>query len=484
MLSSAVGLRNARLMIRPELRNSSTFARRRRVQHPSPVLPPLPPPPQRGPARPLQGTSSTSPGTVKVQGKEVPKRIAILVEPSPFTYVSGYKNRFCNTIKHLVEAGCEVLVVTTGRGVTFFTEDTSAMIEAPENYHGATVVGSYSFGFPFYPALPLTLGLSPRIYKKLARFKPDIIHCSTPGFLCFSAWLYSKLLNVPLALSYHTHVPKYAPRYRLTFLVPLLWGLIRLFHTAAHLTLLTSSLMLNEFNQEKAAPEDSMVVWKKGVDTEQFNPRFKSESMRNRLTDGHPRDPVMIYVGRLGNEKNLKFLKGILAKEQKLRLAFIGDGPAREELHQYFAGTKTTFLGMLHGEELSSAYASADVFVMPSETETLGFVVMEAMASQVPVVAVNAGGIPDIINTQNQGGFLYNSGDVAQATRLVKRLIDDEKFRSQMGIAARKQVDRWDWKAATKHLLEVQYPMAIARFRNEQEMETKVASPEAMPSPI
>lgn len=120
--------------------------------------------------------------------------------------------------------------------------------------------------------------------------------------------------------------------------------------------------------------------------------------MRDRLTAGHPEDPVMVYVGRLGSEKNLTFLKGVLKRLPNLRLAFVGDGPSREELEQFFAGTRTTFVGMLHGEELSAAYASADVFVMPSETETLGFVVMEAMASQVPVVAVRAGGIPDIID--------------------------------------------------------------------------------------
>jgi len=99
-------------------------------------------------------------------------------------------------------------------------------------------------------------------------------------------------------------------------------------------------------------------------------------------------------------EKNLEFLKGILARIPNLRLALVGDGPGREDLKKIFAGTKTIFTGMLHGNELSSAYASADVFVMPSETETLGFVVMEAMASEVPVVAVRAGGIPDIITTQ------------------------------------------------------------------------------------
>eukprot|EP00210_Caulerpa_lentillifera_P001547 g1485.t1 len=481
MLLSTIGVGRSQFGTRLELRNSFTGTLRKPKSDQNSVVTMQP---LRRSTRVASSVSVATGTPTTAQGKSVPKRIAILVEPSPFTYVSGYKNRFCNTIKYLVEAGCEVLVVTTGRGVTFFGADTSAMRDAPENYYGAEVIGSYSLGFPFYPNLPLTLGLSPRIYNKLAGFKPDIIHCSTPGFLCFSAWLYSKLLNVPLAFSYHTHVPKYAPKYKLSFLVPLLWTLIRLLHTAAHITLLTSTLMLNEFDQEKAAPKESMQVWKKGVDTDQFNPKFKTDSMRLRLTDGNPTDPVMVYVGRLGTEKNLKFLKGILTRSPKLRLAFVGDGPAREELIQYFAGTKTTFLGMLHGDELSSAYASADVFVMPSETETLGFVVMEAMASQIPVVAVEAGGIPDIISTGNQGGFLYKPGDVDQATNLVNDLIQNEKFRREMGIAAKKQVERWDWRAATRYLLEVQYPLAIARFKKEQELKTEDAAIDgALPSP-
>eukprot|EP00210_Caulerpa_lentillifera_P007065 g6758.t1 len=479
MLPLTIGLGSSSnlLTTRPVLRTSSMSSRRGLEKDRSSLA-------SRITIRRLRRTvrrRSSSPSSS--HREDVPKRIAILVEPSPFTYVSGYKNRFCNTIKHLVEAGCEVLVVTTGRGVTFFGADSSAMRDAPATYHGAEVMGSYSFGCPFYPNLPLTLGLSPRIYKKLAGFKPDIIHCSTPGLLCFSAWIYAKLLNIPLALSYHTHLPKYAPKYKLAFLAPLLWALIRLLHSAAHLTLLTSTLMLNEFHQEKAAPKESMLVWKKGVDTDQFHPKFKSNSMRHRLTSGHPGDPVMVYVGRLGPEKNLEFLKGILTKLPNLHLAFVGDGPAREELHEYFSGTKTTFLGMLHGVELSSAYASADVFVMPSETETLGFVVMEAMASQIPVVAVNAGGIPDIICSKNKGGFLYQAEDVDQATKLVDDLIENEHFRKEMGLAARKQVDRWNWKAATKHLLEVQYPLAISRFRKEQQEMKGDNLEEPIPSP-
>jgi sulfoquinovosyltransferase len=103
-----------------------------------------------------------------------PRRIALFVEPSPFAYVSGYKNRFQNFIKYLREMGDEVIVVTTHEGV-------------PDEFHGAKLVGSWSFPCPWYQKVPLSLALSPRIIGEVARFKPDIIHASSPGIMVYAA---------------------------------------------------------------------------------------------------------------------------------------------------------------------------------------------------------------------------------------------------------------------------------------------------------
>ncbi|CAD7700871.1 unnamed protein product [Ostreobium quekettii] len=434
---------------------------------------------QSAPLPRLQPLETTSSPTASVVNEELPapmaaaapKRVAVFVEPSPFTYVCGYKNRYCNMIRHLVEEGCEVLVVTTGKGVSAPGTDTSAYRDAPENYHGARVVSSFAIGCPWYWQLPLSLALSPRIFSELRKFNPDLIHCSTPGLMVFSAWLYSKLLRLPLVFAYHTHLPKYLPRYNISFLIPALWSLLRL-HRIAHLTLVTSTMLRNEFLEQDAAPAESLQVWRKGIDTDMFNPRFKSQEMRERLTAGNPEAPVLVHVGRLGSEKNLKFLKGMLARLPGARLAFVGDGPAREELEAHFRGTPTVFLGMLHGDELSAAYASGDVFVMPSESETLGFVVLEAMASQVPVVAVKAGGIPDIIHSEGVGGYLYQPGDIEGATNLVKRLLDNDELRMAAGAAAREETTKWDWRAATRQLLNAQYPVAMAAAKAEYGSET------------
>ncbi|KAJ6303554.1 hypothetical protein OIU77_017438 [Salix suchowensis] len=113
-----------------------------------------------------------------------PRRIALFVEPSPFAYVSGYKNRFQNFIKFLREMGDEVMVVTTHEGV-------------PQEFYGAKLIGSRSFPFPWYKKVPLSLALSPRIISEVARFNPDIIHASSPGIMVFGALAIAKLLSVP-----------------------------------------------------------------------------------------------------------------------------------------------------------------------------------------------------------------------------------------------------------------------------------------------
>ena len=422
----------------------------------------------------------------------IPKRVCIMVEPSPFTYVCGYMNRYRNTIKYLTELGCEVLVVAPGKvrflvvvlrllcvfaqvvfwfsdgvdiavqGVALPGADTSAFVDQPDEFCGARIVSAYSFSCPVYGPLPLTLGLSLRIYKEIKAFNPDVIQCSTPGFMWLAALIYSRFLKAPLVYSYHTHVPNYLPNYNLSWLVPAMWSTIRFFHNAAHLTLATSTVLADELVENEVAPKEAISVWKKGVCSETFHPKYQCDKMRYRLTQGNPEAPLLVSVGRLGSEKNLTFLKGVLERNSGARLAFVGDGPAREDLEEYFKGTDTYFAGMLLGEELAAAYASADVFVMPSETETLGFVVLEAMASSIPVVAVRAGGIPDILTKNGETGFLYESGDVETASQLVKTLLEDGDLRAAVGQAAREEVGLWDWKAATKHLLRVQYPAAMA----------------------
>ncbi|PNW71812.1 hypothetical protein CHLRE_16g689150v5 [Chlamydomonas reinhardtii] len=413
--------------------------------------------------------------------------VALFVEPSPFSHISGMKNRFQCLIRNLREAGDEVRV---------FTPDP----HAPSEYHGARVVGVLGFKLPFYssPTLLLSLGLSVNVLWQLLTRRPDVIHVSAPGLMVFAAALYAKLLAVPLVVSYHTHVPEYIPKYTWRGLVEPMWSIIRWFTRTADLALVTSHAMKTELSRN-ACRSQSIEVWPRGVDAEVFHPRHRCAAMRQRLSGGVPEAPLLLYVGRLGAEKNLDALRCVMEAVPGCRLALVGDGPARPQLEQHLAGLPVTFMGMLRGDELSAAYASADVFVMPSETETLGFVVLEAMASGLPVVAVAAGGLKDILApaaasasspggsssaadlaaaaggscsgcstaTPSTGcsgtpfGYLYPPGDYAAAAQLVAALAASPELRASVGAAARAEVERYGWGEATRVLREEQYKRAI-----------------------
>jgi glycosyltransferase involved in cell wall biosynthesis len=173
--------------------------------------------------------------------------------------------------------------------------------------------------------------------------------------------------------------------------------------------------------------------------------------MRDRLSQGHPDAPLLLYIGRLSAEKEIDRIKPVLEAIPGARLALVGDGPHREELEKHFADTHTYFVGYLGGEELASAYASADVFVFPSRTETLGLVLLEAMAAGCPVVAANAGGIPDIV-TDGENGFLFDPKDDYGAIAATQRLFDRGAERELMRRNARMEAEKWSWSAATQQL--------------------------------
>ncbi|KAM7271167.1 hypothetical protein ACFE04_030381 [Oxalis oulophora] len=383
-----------------------------------------------------------------------PRRIALFIEPSPFSYVSGYKNRFQNFIKYLREMGDEVLVVTTHEGV-------------PEEFHGAKIIGSRSVSLYWYQKVPLSLALSPRIIGEVARFKPDIIHVTSPGIMIIGALAIAKLLSVPIVMSYHTHIPMYV-RLTTDYLYIML---ARFFHTAADLTLVPSATLAKELEAAQVTSANKIRVWDKGVDSESFHPRFRNYEMRVRLSNGEPEKPLIVHVGRLGVEKSLDFLKSVMDRIPEARIAFIGDGPYREELENIFSGMPAVFTGMLLGEELSQAYASGDVFIMPSESETLGLVVLEAMASGIPVVAARAGGIIDIIPPENEGktSFCFTPGDLNDCLSKLVSLLQNSELRDTIGKAAREETEKYDWRAATKKIRNDQYNDAIWFWRQKKE---------------
>ena len=314
-------------------------------------------------------------------------------------------------------------------------------------YKGAKVYGVPGLPLPLYPELKLAL---PPIGTKNAieEFQPDLIHVVNPAVLGMGGIYYAKTINIPLVASYHTHLPQYLHHYGLGALEGLLWEILKAAHNQAQLNLCTSSIMVQELVNHGIERVD---LWQRGVDTEMFQPHLASAQMRSRLSQGNPDDPLLLYVGRVSAEKQIDEIKPVLEAIPEARLAIVGDGPHREALEAHFAGTKTHFVGYLQGLELASAFASADAFVFPSRTETLGLVLLEAMAAGCPVVAARSGGILDIV-TDGVNGYLFKPDDPDGAITATKSLLEATEIRKQLRLNARTEAERWGWAAATRQL--------------------------------
>ena len=354
--------------------------------------------------------------------------------------VDGIVTRLTKTIENLTKSGDEIVI--------FCPEG------CPNNYMGAKVIGVPAMPLPLYPELKLGLP-GALVSDTIESFKPDLIHVVNPAVLGLGGIWLAKTNGIPLVASYHTHLTKYLEHYGMGMLEPLLWELLKAAHNQALINLCTSTAMVKELGDKGIK---NTALWQRGVDTDTFRPELRNSDMRKKLLGNFSdKGELLIYVGRLSAEKQIERIKPVLEALPNTRLALVGDGPYRTQLEKIFENTPTTFVGYLAGEELASAYASGDAFLFPSSTETLGLVLLEAMAAGCPVVGANKGGIPDII-TDGTNGCLYDPDGERNGTQsLIKatqKLLGNENERKVMRNAAREEAERWGWPSATKQLKE------------------------------
>jgi glycosyltransferase involved in cell wall biosynthesis len=372
---------------------------------------------------------------------ERPLRIAIITETF-LPKIDGIVTRLCHTLRHLRAMGHSVLVVAP-RGV--------------EEFEGTRVHGVSAFPFPLYPELKLAIP-RPSVGRVLKKFRPDIIHAVNPAVLGVTAFFSSTYDRVPLIVSYHTHLPKYLRYYGLGMLEGPLWWSMRSTYNRADLTLATSQAMQGEL---EAKGIRRVYLWRRGVDTELFHPQRATPAMRQRLTQGHPEEKLLVYIGRLSAEKEIERCREVLAALPGVRLALVGDGPQRKKLEEYFARTPAHFAGFMQGDDLAAAFASADAFFLPSRTETLGLVLLEAMAAGCPVVTPLAGGTSDVVQ-DGVTGFLYDPASPTGAVDAIRKLLFDKELRAEMAKSARADAEQWGWGAAT-YQLEQYYRRVLAQ---------------------
>lgn len=370
-------------------------------------------------------------------------RIAIFAE----TFIpkwDGVVNTLCHLLRHLAHRGHASLMF--------------APQGAPPLYADTRIVGLHSFPFPFYPELRLVPPLVD-VERELAAFEPDLVHLVNPASLGWAGLRHARSLDLPVAASYHTDIPGYAERYGLSLLRDPLWAYFRWIHNQADMNFAPSPFTHRQLELQGF---ERVRIWARGVDTERFHPRHRSAAWRRRLTGGDPEAPLLLYVGRLATEKRVDWLRPVLDALPETHLAIVGDGPVRLELEERFSGTPTIFTGYLEGDDLAQAYASADVFVFPSANETFGNVVLEAMASGLPVIASRAGGPVDHV-ADGENGFLLDPEGLDQWIRQIEHLISDLNRARRLGAGARAYAMTQSWEAIFDQLLS-DYAELLERF--------------------
>jgi glycosyltransferase involved in cell wall biosynthesis len=306
---------------------------------------------------------------------------------------------------------------------------------------------------PIYPDLQLARGLDREGKRMLRAFAPDLVHVATESTVGLSGRGWARSRKVPLVTSFHTNFPAYLPGYGMGVLERAVWRYLRWFHRESRVTFCPSHDTLDELLGHGFHPR--LKIWSRGVDTELFDPARRSPGVRERIAPGAER--ILIYVGRLAPEKRVDVVMDAFPRIRDLAgpgtaLVFVGDGPAAARLRAR-APEGVHFTGFLRGTELADAYAAGDVFVCASDTETFGNVCLEALASGLPAVVADKGGVRESVIPGRTGIRVPPGNPAAFAEACVKLLNDDEE-RQRLSRGARAEALSRSWEAILDALLD------------------------------
>lgn len=468
---------------------------------------------------------------VKLNARQSQQKLKVAIVTENFLpKIDGVTRTLARLLEHLRDEGHEALVLGPATTVT--------------EYAGHKVVGTKGIPLLVYPDLKLNF-FRPLFIRKLLEFKPDVIHFVDP------IWLGAQTLpavshflpDVGVVSSYHTNLAMYASLFGWGFLTPTMWKVQRYLHGRCSLTFCPSPstkqmLETQGFNNVR--------LWSRGVDTNIFNTGRRSDDLRRTWGVGAPpaadsheghvataalllgqslgapasaqsskkafkaaakdEEIVVMYVGRMSWEKNLRLLvesfRGLEKAEAgrpACKLVFVGDGPAMGDIQQLCDsyGLNATFMGHRKGTELASCFASADIFAFPSWTETFGQVVLESLASGLPVVGLKAEGVRDLVQDHVSGRLLdldTLAGDsrsqtaihelfqlgtpvfkraVEQYHGLIKEVASDKSKRLAMSAAALESAKMRSWHEAMSRIVDgySQVAQAARERRDAREKE-------------
>ncbi|MFJ4141257.1 glycosyltransferase family 4 protein [Pseudomonas sp. NPDC089734] len=299
---------------------------------------------------------------------------------------------------------------------------------------------------PGYPGLQWGQSSMHKLLRRWQRRRPDVLYIATEGPLGLSALRAARRLGIAVISGFHTNFPQYTHQYGMGFITRLLTHYLRWFHNRSRVTLVPSISQKVELERRGF---ERIELLSRGVDSQLFHPSRRSQALRERwgLQVG---DTAVLHVGRLAPEKNLALLKVSFEalKEsyprRNLKLIIVGDGPQRATLEQQIPDA--IFCGTQRGEELAAHYASGDLFLFPSLTETFGNVVLEALASGLGVVAYDEAAAGQHIR-HGHNGALAMPGDEEAFIDAARWLLEDSEALRRVRLNARKHASRQGWPA-------------------------------------
>jgi glycosyltransferase involved in cell wall biosynthesis len=371
---------------------------------------------------------------MKPSGTRGALRLAVVTETYP-PEINGVARTVGLMVEALLERGHEVQLIRPRQGRERAPSTDQALRER-------LVAG---FAIPFYRHLQIGLASPSMLHKEWSQWRPDLVHVVTEGPLGWAAVSAARRLAIPICSDFHTNFHSYSRHYGFGMFAGAVARYLRALHNRADCTLVPTAQM--RANLEALGFERVAVVGR-GVDTQLFSPARRSERLR-AAWGCRQGDAVALHVGRLAPEKNIGLFVeaalGMHAIDPKLRVVLVGDGPRGPALrtrHPDFV-----FAGMRSGEDLAEHYASADVFLFPSTTETFGNVTLEAMASGLAVIAYDYAAAQQYLR-HGVSGLLAPQGDAGEFVQMAAQLARNRKLRSRFGQQARIAAESASWDRA------------------------------------
>lgn len=380
-----------------------------------------------------------------------PVRITLVTE-TYFPQVNGVSRTLGQLVRVLEEAGDTVQLIHPDYG------------EAATSEHQRLV---RSVNLPFYKELYLPLPPFGEVRGAVDDFAPDLVHVATEATLGLSLLRHALKRKWPTVSSFHTNFDQYTAHYRIGWTRGTIWRYLRWFHNRTRETYVPSRATISEL---EARGFERLVLWPRGVDGTTFRPDREGRATVRETLGFAPEDVVIGHVSRIAAEKNIAYLADalalVVAARPKARLLIVGDGPARPGLEKRLGGV-ARFVGYRSGGDLADHYAASDLFAFASLTETFGNVILEAMASGLPVVAVRAGGPGDTVRPGVNGLLVEPTDPPARFADALIGMVDDAEGRRRLAVAARSYALSQTWDAImgalrARYLDAIRHP--IGRF--------------------